>query len=364
MNQKKKVITVLGCGGFIGSHLIAGLLSANKYKIFGVDLKSDKIKKFLGNTDFEFLESNIYTNPTVVSCIENSEIVISLAALCNPSMYNTIPVEVIESNFIQPVEIIKLCSNLKKWLIHFSTSEVYGKTVLSQLPSGIKEVTVSVDFAEDSTPLILGPVQAQRWSYACAKQLSERLIYAYAQQKGLEYTIIRPFNFIGPGMDYIPGIDGEGVPRVLACFMESLMFKKPLQLVDEGKNLRVFTYIDDAIDAIMRIIECQAKGHIFNIGNPDNEMSIEMLAYQMIRIYKELFPESPEYCYSVKNVDSNDFYGPGYEDSDRRIPDISKAKKILGWTPQVNLETTLRKTIKMFAENYTSELEIQLYDAG
>jgi UDP-apiose/xylose synthase len=358
MNVKKKVISVLGCGGFIGSHLIAGLLSADKYKIFGVDLKSDKIKLFLGNTDFEFLESDIYTNPTVVSCIERSEIVISLAALCNPSMYNTIPIEVIESNFIQPVEIIKLCSNLKKWLIHFSTSEVYGKTAVSQLPSEAKTDDTAIEFREETTPLILGPIQAQRWSYACAKQLSERLIYAYGEQKGLDYTIIRPFNFIGPGMDYLPGIDGEGVPRVLACFMESLLFKKPLQLVDGGKNRRVFTYIDDAINAIIRVIECQAKGHIFNIGNPENEMSIEMLAHQMIRFYKELFPEFTEYQYSVEDVNSNDFYGPGYEDSDRRIPDISKAKKILDWTPQVNLETTLRNTIKMFAEHYTSEIGI------
>jgi UDP-apiose/xylose synthase len=160
-------------------------------------------------------------------------------------------------------------------------------------------------------------------------------------------------------MDYLPGIDGDGIPRVLACFIENLLFQKPLLLVDGGKNRRVFTYIDDAVESVARIIECQAKNQIFNIGNPDNEISIEGLAHLMIRIYKELFPECRNFDYKVENVDSKSFYGIGYEDSDRRIPDITKAKSILNWEPQTNLETTLRKTIQLYIQDYRTQQKIR-----
>jgi UDP-apiose/xylose synthase len=211
---------------------------------------------------------------------------------------------------------------------------------------------------EDSSPLIYGPVTAQRWSYACAKQLIERVCVAYGHERGLRYTIVRPFNFIGPRMDYIPGVDGEGVPRVIACFMDSLMRNKPLQLVDGGRNRRCFTYIDDVMDAMEAMLGNaeKATGEIFNIGHPSNETTIADLAQEMIALYTQLDPAAANRMYTTETIEGTEFYGEGYEDSDRRVPDISKAQRLLGWTPKTGLTDTLRKTISAYIEQYSSAL--------
>jgi UDP-apiose/xylose synthase len=227
---------------------------------------------------------------------------------------------------------------------------VYGRTVESYSKSP-QECGPS-PFHEDTTPLLLGPVGAQRWSYACAKQLLERAIVALYFEKGLDYTIIRPFNFIGPRMDFIPGIDGEGLPRVVACFMEALFSGKPLKLVDGGKNRRSFTFIDDAIDAIDAIISKpeKSKGQIFNIGNPANEITIEELAVRMKRLFETMTGHTRPI--EIVSVPSREFYGEGYEDCDRRIPDIAKARLLLGWEPKVSLDESLLRTMKGFIEKY------------
>ncbi|MBD3393011.1 MAG: NAD-dependent epimerase/dehydratase family protein, partial [Chitinivibrionales bacterium] len=211
--------------------------------------------------------------------------------------------------------------------------------------------------SEDTSPMILGPVGAQRWSYAAAKQLLERVIYAYGFEQGLEYTIVRPFNFIGPRMDYIPGIDGSGLPRVLACFMEALMSRKPLKLVDGGRARRCFTYIDDAVDALVRMLERPdaAKGRIFNVGHPGNEVTIAGLAEKMLSIYRELCPRAAHDIPEVERVSGEAFYGAGYEDSDRRMPDITKARLLLGWEPQTDLDTALRFTMAQYIREYGAD---------
>jgi UDP-apiose/xylose synthase len=153
-------------------------------------------------------------------------------------------------------------------------------------------------------------------------------------------------------MDFIPGMDGEGIPRVVACFMEALFKGEPLKLVDGGKNRRAFTYIDDAIDAIAAIIDKpeETSGRIFNIGNPDNEVTIRELAVRMKRLYGKLV--GPDRASEIRSVDAGEFYGKGYEDCDRRIPDISKAGRLLGWKPKISLDTALEKTMKWFVKNY------------
>lgn len=352
-------ICILGCGGFIGSHLTERILLSTDYDVIGIDLVSSKIIHLLENKRFTFIRMNVHDSFALQEYIEECDIVISLVALCNPSLYNTIPIDVIESNFTNPLRLVKACSELNKWLIHFSTCEVYGKT--SAFTSGYLPGTEGPDFYllnEDRSPMILGPVAAQRWSYACAKQLLERLIFAYNFQQGLKYTIVRPFNFIGPRMDYIPGIDGEGIPRVLACFMDSLMSRKKIKLVDGGHNRRCFTYIDDAVDAVMAMLDNPEKAvsQIFNIGNPSNEITISDLAHLMIKIYKELTNNFNDFI--IENVSSKDFYGEGYEDSDRRVPDISKAVRLLGWTPRTGLEETLQKTMCAYLDSYRLQIKL------
>lgn len=123
-------------------------------------------------------------------------------------------------------------------------------------------------FSEDSTPLIMGPINEHRWIYASAKQLLERVLHAYGVEKNFNYTIIRPFNFVGPKIDYLPS-EKDGNPRVFSHFIDALLYGKPMKLVDGGKNLRGYTYIDDAIDCIVRILDnpnsvCDRE--IFNVS--------------------------------------------------------------------------------------------------
>ncbi|KAH9287869.1 hypothetical protein KI387_031986, partial [Taxus chinensis] len=179
---------------------------------------------------------------------------INLAAICTPADYNTRPLNTIYSNFIDALPVVKYCSENNKRLIHFSTCEVYGKTIGSFLPKDhpLRQEPNFYLVKEDKSPCIFGPIEKQRWSYACAKQLIERLVYAEGAENGLEFTIVRPFNWIGPRLNFIPGIDGpsEGVPRVLACFS------------NENPS--------------------RANGHIFNVGNPNNEVTMRQLAALMI----------------------------------------------------------------------------------
>ncbi|MBA0594517.1 hypothetical protein Gorai_011420, partial [Gossypium raimondii] len=251
---------------------------------------------------------------------------INLAAICTPADYNTRPLDTIYSNFIDALPVVKYCSENNKRLIHFSTCEVYGKTIGSFLPkdSPLRKDPAYYVLKEDTSPCIFGSIEKQRWSYACAKQLIERLIYAEGAENGLDFTIVRPFNWIGPRMDFIPGIDGpsEGVPRVLACFSNNLLRREPLKLVDGGESQRTFVYIKDAIEAVLLMIENpdRANGHIFNVGNPNNEVTVRQLAEMMTKVYAKVSGE-PSLESPTIDVSSKEFYGEGYDDSDKRIPD-------------------------------------------
>jgi UDP-apiose/xylose synthase len=201
---------------------------------------------------------------------------------------------------------------------------------------------------------ILGPVEKHRWIYACAKQLLERVIHAYGLERGFNYTIIRPFNFIGPKIDYLLD-ETDGIPRVFSFFMDALISGKPMKLVDGGHQRRCYTYIDDAIECIYRIVEnpdhvCDRE--IFNIGTPANETSIRQLAELMQEIYVEKFWDGKAHLPAIVEVSAEEFYGKGYEDSDRRIPDITKARTLLGWEPHWEIRDLLETTMRYYLTDY------------
>jgi UDP-apiose/xylose synthase len=158
-------------------------------------------------------------------------------------------------------------------------------------------------------------------------------------------------------MDYIPGVDGEGIPRVLACFMEALMRGKPLSLVNGGTARRTLTYIEDGVNAVMAALARpeRATSRIFNVGNPANEVTIVELAKLMIQLYEELRPETAG-THRTVHVSGTDFYGEGYEDSDRRVPDIRNAQTLLGWAPRVGLEEALRTTMAAYVDAYSARI--------
>ena len=173
---------------------------------------------------------------------------------------------------------------------------------------------------------------------------------------GCLFTTIRPYNWFGPRMDFIPGRDGEGIPRVLACFITALLDRQPLQLVDGGTARRTITYIDDAIDALMLILDQpeRSQNQIFNIGNRGAEVTIDQLAHLMRELAAEITGRAEFLHHPIEQISSEAFYGVGYEDCDRRVPDVGKAATLLGWEPKTTLRETLRTTIKHYFDAYAS----------
>ena len=332
-------IAIFGGGGFIGSHLVEYLLSEN-YFVTAIDIDSKKISKdCLENKKFTFKNLNIHNDEEPIKeIIKNSDVIVNLIAYAIPALYIKKPLEVVELNFFDNLKIIKQCLEFKKWVIQFSSCEVYG------LLGGRNGV-----FSEESSLLILGPVQKNRWIYSCAKQLLERIIYAYGTEGLLNYTIIRPFNFIGPNMDFLVKSPDEGIPRVFANFMSSLLYKEPMYIVDKGKNKRTFIFIKDAVKALGAILKNQELfiNQIVNIGNPKNEISIKDLAYLMRKIYKRniLSETVPE----IVSIDGEKYYGSGYQDSERRIPVVDKLSSA-GWSPEVDLKNTFSLSMDYYIQ--------------
>lgn len=349
-------ICVIGAGGFIGSHLCEKLMADTEHQVLAVDVHFDKIQHLLApgkqpwSDRIAFHKLNIKHDARLRGLIQNSDLVINLAAICTPADYNTRPLDTIYSNFVDALPVVQQCREHDKRLIHFSTCEVYGKTLASFLPkdSPLRKDPAFYMLKEDESPCIFGSIDKQRWSYACAKQLIERLIFGEGAENGLEFTIVRPFNWIGPRMDFIPGVDGpqDSVPRVLACFSNNLMRGEPLKLVDGGESQRSFLYIKDAIDAVLRIIEnpARANGQIFNVGNPHNEMTVRELAELMTEIYCKV-SGNPRPEVATVDVSSEEFYGVGYDDSDKRIPDMTIIKSHLEWEPKTSLYDLMEHTL-------------------
>ena len=347
----------LGVGGFIGAHLTERLLHEG-HSVVGVDTHTDKIEELLGHKGFRYRQKDIRkADLDLDTLLQGTDLVIDLIAYANPGIYVKMPLDVFRLNFTENLKIAEACVRHGKRLIQFSSCEVYGKTVSSIIPEHLKdpEDPLLATFSEDSTDYILGPVSKHRWIYACAKQLLERVLHAYGLAGELNYTIIRPFNFIGPKIDYLPG-DTDGTPRVFSYFMEALIQGTEMKLVNGGTHRRCYTYIEDAIECIYRIIEnpgdvCNRQ--IFNVGSPQNELTIRELAELMRDIYAERFKPQGAPFSKIVEISGKDFYGEGYDDSDRRIPDITKARTLLGWEPRYGLKESLEETMKYYVGEYT-----------
>jgi UDP-apiose/xylose synthase len=352
-------LVIIGCGGFIGSHLLDQLLRDDSMFIRGWDPQTLKIQHHLTNPRLQLYRhefNRVGLEETATDAVQWADVVINLAAICNPSRYTLNPLDVIRTNFIDTWPLVELCALERKWLIHFSTSEVYGRTLASYLPDNRYDEPNLYELDEYESPLIMGPISNQRWTYACAKQLTERFIYAHNHENGMPFTIVRPLNFLGPRMDFLPGRDGEGVPRVFACFMNALIEGNPLQLVDGGRSRRTIVSIHEAVQALLLILAKPeiAQGNIFNIGNRDNETTVAELATLMCECYAEI-TGNPQYRrHPIAKVDSAKFYGEGYEDCDRRMPKLDRALSLLGWAPRIPLRDVLMEAMTYTYEHYVT----------
>lgn len=322
-------ITILGAGGFIGSHLVEYLLRRGEHDLVGVDLTAEKLNGISGR-QFRFHEADVRQSPQLLEeLIRAADIVVDLIAYANPSMYVTAPIDVFDLNFLQNLEIAKLCITHRKRLIQYSSAEVYGKNISGGT------------YSEEYSDFTYGPVQKQRWIYAAGKALLERVLYAYGMDGKLEYTIIRPFNFLGSRIDYLVPAHAMGGPRVFPHFMSALLEGGPIRLVDGGHVHRAFMHIADANSAFQTLVDHpeDTRNQIYNVGNPDNNITIRELAVRMRGLYEEL--TGKRCCSEIVEISGEEFYGAGYEDSDRLPPDIRRITA-LGWRPRRDLRWTLR----------------------
>ena len=348
-------VLALGAGGFIGSHLTRRLLDEG-HDVTAVDLDSEKVSDFLAHPKLSFLQQDIrLCGWDLDGLVRNADLVVDLIAYANPGLYIRMPLEVFRLNFTENLKIAESCVQNRKRLIQFSTCEVYGRTAASLPHAKLAdpEDPIHATFSEDTSECILGPVAKHRWIYACAKQLLERVLHAYGLERGFNWTIIRPFNFIGPKIDFLPH-EREGIPRVFSFFMDALLNGTTMKLVNGGTARRCYTYIDDAIECTYRIVvnrEGVCDRQIFNIGSPANEISIKQMAGMMREIYAEKFRDPRVRLPDIVSVTGEEFYGQGYDDSDRRIPDIHKARTLLGWEPKWNIRDTLETTMQYYVCN-------------
>jgi nucleoside-diphosphate-sugar epimerase len=264
--------------------------------------------------------------------VRKCDTVLPLVAIATPAMYVKEPLKVFELDFEANLPIVRSCVKHGKRLVFPSTSEVYG-------------MCADREFDPESSPLVYGPIDKPRWIYACAKQLMDRVIHAYGMMEGLDYTLFRPFNWIGSGLDNLNAAK-EGSSRVITQFFGHIVRGEAIKLVDGGRQKRAFTYIDDGIDALMKIIENRkeiATGKIYNIGNPKNNYSVRELAGMMIKLALG-YPEYRANARKVKLITTTavQYYGQGYQDVQNRVPKITQTTRDLGWKPQVNMQRALK----------------------
>jgi nucleoside-diphosphate-sugar epimerase len=332
-------IMILGANGFIGSALTDAILRNRDWEVYGMDLADNKLADLPQHDRFHFVEGDITINREWVEYhVKKCDVVVPLVAIANPAQYVTHPLRVFELDFEANLTVVRQCVKYGKRLIFPSTSEIYGMS-----PDSVLD--------EETSPLVYGPINKQRWIYASSKQMLDRVIYAYGVRDNLDYTLFRPFNFIGPKLDN-PEEPKEGSSRVFTQFLSNVLYRRPIKLVDGGSQKRSFTYIDDAIQCLLVILENQAARatrRIFNIGNPGNCISIRDLAQRTIRIAQE-FPvlAANARATEIIEVSAGEYYGKYYQDIQVRVPNIEAAKRDLGWQPTTDMDSAIRRTIEYY----------------
>lgn len=335
-------VLILGVNGFIGNALTERILTTTDWEVFGLDVGSDKIQPFLSHPRFRYLEGDIAINKEWIEYhIKKADVVLPLVAIATPASYVTRPLEVFQLDFEENLQIVKQCVRYKKRLVFPSTSEVYG-------------MCPDESFDEEVSTMVYGPIHKQRWIYSCSKQLLDRVIYAFGQSEGLRFTLFRPFNWIGPNLDNIDA-PKEGSSRVLTQFLHNILYGQPIKLVDGGTQRRCFTYISDGVDALMKIIANEnnsADGQIFNVGNPENDFSIKELAEKLLAAVSR-YPGYDRIAAQIKiiPVNSDAYYGLGYQDIMTRKPSIRMAQQKIGWHPQVSMDDAIAKTLDFYLKD-------------
>ncbi len=344
-----KKILILGVNGFIGHHLSQRILSTTDWSVYGMDMHSERVKDLLDHPRFHFFEGDITINKEWIEYhVKKCDVVLPLVAIATPATYVQQPLRVFELDFEANLPIVRSCVKYGKRILFPSTSEVYGMCRDSE-------------FDPDQSELILGPIEKQRWIYSCSKQLMDRVIWGYGMQEGLDFTLFRPFNWIGSRLDSIH-TPKEGSSRVITQFFGHIVRGENIKLVDGGTQKRAFTYIDDGVSALMKIIENPqgvATGKIYNVGNPGNNYSVRELAQMMLDLAME-YPEYRTTAQQVKLVETtaDTYYGKGYQDVQNRVPKITNTCEELNWSPEVGMMDALRRIYDAYRSQVAEAREL------
>jgi nucleoside-diphosphate-sugar epimerase len=328
-----KKILILGVNGFIGHHLSKRILETTPWEVYGMDMQDERVAHLRDHKRFHFFEGDITINREWIEYhVRKCDTVLPLVAIATPATYVKAPLRVFELDFEANLPIVRSCVKYGKRVLFPSTSEVYGMCRDGQ-------------FDPYASELVVGPIPKQRWIYSISKQLLDRVIWAYGEEAGLDFTLFRPFNWIGAGLDSIH-TPKEGSSRVITQFFGHIVRGENIQLVDGGHQKRAFTYVDDGIAALMKMIDNPggiATGKIYNVGNPTNNYSVRELATMMLALAAE-YPEYRDNAAKVQLVETTAqaYYGTGYQDVQNRVPKIDNTCEELDWAPKVDMATALK----------------------
>ena len=317
-------ILITGGAGFIGSHLAEKLLGLG-HEVFIIDNlwtgRLSNIEKIQDHKKLHLVVDTILNESVMNELIFKIDHIYHLAAAVGVKNIMDHPVETLDINVKGTETVLRLANRFKKKVLIASTSEVYGKHVEHSL-------------SEDDDR-ILGTVKKRRWAYACSKTLDEFQALAYFDEKKLPVVIARLFNTVGPRQTGQYGM-------VLPNFVQSALLGKPISVYGEGTQSRSFTHVNDVVGAITKLMdEPSAEGEIFNVGN-NKEVTINELALKV----KEMTDSDSE----IEHIPYEKAYGPGFEDMQRRCPNIKKINKLIGFKPSYDLEAMIQSVIDYFKE--------------
>jgi UDP-glucose 4-epimerase len=301
---------ITGGAGFIGSHLSEALVKRGDSVIVVDDLSTGK-NEILDSV--EFVKGSIFDEELMDALVSKVDYVLHLAAAVGVFNIVNKPLESLMTNIKGTEIMLELCNNYKKPILITSTSEVYGKNN-------------TVPLNEESDRVLGSPLKS-RWSYSEAKAIDESMAYFYHQEKGLEVRLVRLFNTVGPRQ---VGHYGMVVPR----FVSAAVKGEVLNVYGSGEQIRCFCHVSDAVRALLLVMDSdKAIGEVFNVGN-NEQISIMDLAKKVIAVTGS--------SSAIEMMDYEKAYPAGFEDMERRVPDISKIKRVLGWQPEIGLEQIIK----------------------
>ncbi|MDW9215038.1 bifunctional UDP-4-amino-4-deoxy-L-arabinose formyltransferase/UDP-glucuronic acid oxidase ArnA [Escherichia coli] len=336
--RRRTRVLILGVNGFIGNHLTERLLREDHYEVYGLDIGSDAISRFLNHPHFHFVEGDISIHSEWIEYhVKKCDVVLPLVAIATPIEYTRNPLRVFELDFEENLRIIRYCVKYRKRIIFPSTSEVYG-------------MCSDKYFDEDHSNLIVGPVNKPRWIYSVSKQLLDQVIWAYGEKEGLQFTLFRPFNWMGPRLDNLNAAR-IGSSRAITQLILNLVEGSPIKLIDGGKQnaaLLIFAMVSRRYTALSKMREIAATVKLSTLAILRTKRALRNWARCCWRASKtSAAPSFPPFA-GFRVVESSSYYGKGYQDVEHRKPSIRNAHRCLDWEPKIDMQETIDETLDFF----------------